>query len=106
VSFEGLFMTYRKFDEASNRLAHLLSDYGVWAQGMWWRCCWSRSAQAIVAITAVLKAAAAYLPVDPAYPDARIGFVLDDAASAGLEGRRRAGQMPIELWRTERLRQR
>ena len=60
-----------------------------------WRICWrasgagpgqrvalllSRSAEAIVAIVAVLKTGAAYVPIDPAHPDARIGFVLADAA--------------------------
>ena len=38
-----------------------------------------RSAHAIVAILAVLKTGAAYLPIDPALPDARIDFILDDA---------------------------
>ena len=40
----------------------------------------SRSAEAIVAILAVLKTGAAYLPIDPALPPARIGFMFDDAA--------------------------
>jgi len=39
-----------------------------------------RSAAAVVAILAVLKTGAAYVPVDPAHPDERIGFVLGDAA--------------------------
>ena len=52
-----------------------------------------RSAQAVVAMLAVLKTGAAYLAIDPAQPEARIGFVLDDAApiaaitTAGLRSR-------------------
>src|SRR5208283_3057404 len=40
----------------------------------------SRSAEAIVAILAVLKTGAAYLPIDPVLPAARIGFMVADAA--------------------------
>ena len=53
----------------------------------------SRCAEAIVAILAVLKTGAAYLPIDPALPAARIGFMVDDAAplaavtTAGLADR-------------------
>ena len=56
-----------------------------------WRICWllgvrvpgesgggvvPRSVEAVVAILAVLKTGAAYVPIDPAHPDARMGFVL------------------------------
>ena len=53
----------------------------------------SRCAEAIVAILAVLKTGAAYLPIDPALPAARIGFMIADAApiaavtTAGLADR-------------------
>ncbi|MEB4212427.1 AMP-binding protein, partial [Mycobacterium sp. 94-17] len=40
----------------------------------------SRSAEAIVAILGILKTGAAYLPIDPAVPAARVGFLLADAA--------------------------
>ena len=57
--------TYREVDEASNRLAHLLFGQGVGA-GECVALLLSRSVEAIVAILAVLKAGAAYLPIDPA----------------------------------------
>ena len=71
--------TYRELDEASNRLAHLLIGYGA-GPGQCVALLFSRCAEAIVAILAVLKSGAAYLPIDPALPAARIGFMVDDAA--------------------------
>nr|WP_234834970.1 non-ribosomal peptide synthetase [Mycolicibacterium stellerae] len=79
VRCDGVSMTYREFDEASNRLAHMLSAHGVGA-GSSVALLFSRSAQAIVAMAAVLKTGAAYLPIDPALPSARIGFMLVDSA--------------------------
>ena len=72
-------MTYRELDEAANRLAHLLVDHGA-GPGQCVALLFSRSAEAIVAILAVLKTGAAYLPIDPALPAARIEFMLADAA--------------------------
>ncbi len=72
-------LTYRELDEASNRLANLLTEQGA-APGQIVALLFSRSAEAIVAILAVLKSGAAYLPFDPALPAARIEFMLGDAA--------------------------
>ena len=79
VTCEGRSMTYRELEEAANRLAHLLAGQGV-GPGECVALLLSRSAEAIVAILAVLKTGAAYLPIDPALPAARIEFMLDDAA--------------------------
>ncbi len=79
ISCEGRSMTYRELEEAANRLAHLLAGQGV-GQGECVALLFSRSAEAIVAILAVLKTGAAYLPIDPALPMARIGFMVADAA--------------------------
>ena len=71
--------TYRELDEAANRLAHLLIGRGV-GPGQRVALLLPRSVEAIVAIFAVLKTGAAYVPIDPAVPAARVEFVLDDAA--------------------------
>ena len=60
--------TYRELDAASNRLAHLLTGYGA-APGGCVALLFPRSADAVIAILAVLKTGAAYLPIDPAHPD-------------------------------------
>nr|WP_231996353.1 non-ribosomal peptide synthetase [Mycobacterium scrofulaceum] len=88
----GRSWTYREVDEASNRLAHWLIGAGA-GRGECVGLVVPRSAQAIIAILAVLKTGAAYLPIDPGWPDERIGLVLADAApvavvsTAGLAGR-------------------
>jgi amino acid adenylation domain-containing protein/non-ribosomal peptide synthase protein (TIGR01720 family) len=79
VSWEDRSWTYREVDEAANRLAHLLAAQGVGA-GQCVALLLSRSAEAIVAILAVMKTGAAYVPIDPAVPAARMQFVLEDAA--------------------------
>ncbi|SOX53887.1 non-ribosomal peptide synthase/polyketide synthase, partial [Mycobacterium ahvazicum] len=79
VTCGGRGLTYRELDEASNRLAHLLVGRGV-GRGCLVALLCSRSVQAVTAMLAILKAGAGDVPLDPAYPDARIGLVLSDAA--------------------------
>ena len=79
VRFEGRSWSYRELDEASNRLAHWLVERGA-GPGQYVALLLPRSAQAIVAMLAVLKCGAAYVPMDAAHPDARISFMLADAA--------------------------
>ncbi|WP_310777903.1 non-ribosomal peptide synthetase/type I polyketide synthase [Mycobacterium sp. Z3061] len=92
VTFAGSSMTYREVEDAANRLACLLAGQGV-GPGDLVALLMERSARAVVAMVAVLKTGAAYLPIDPSLPDARIGFMLTDAApiaavtTAGLRSR-------------------
>ena len=76
-------------------MAHLLTGLGA-GPGQCVALLFTRSAEAVIAMLAVLKSGAAYLPIDPAVPAARIEFMLADAApiaaitTAGL-GRRLNG---------------
>ncbi|UNC12334.1 amino acid adenylation domain-containing protein [Mycolicibacterium holsaticum DSM 44478 = JCM 12374] len=81
VSLDGHVIAYRELDEAANRLAHLLISRGV-GPGQRVALLFPRSVEAVVAIFAVLKTGAAYVPIDPSVPDARLEFVLGDAAPA------------------------
>src|SRR3954449_5952623 len=83
ISCEGRSMTYGELDEASNRLAHLLIGLGA-GPGERVGLLLNRSAEAVVAMLGVLKTGAAYVPLDPGHPDARIGFVLGDAAPVAV----------------------
>ena len=64
VSCGGRSMTYREVEQAANRLAHLLAGQGVGPGGCVGLLL-ERSVEAIVAMLAVLKTGAAYLPIDP-----------------------------------------
>ncbi|MBX5488032.1 MAG: amino acid adenylation domain-containing protein, partial [Mycolicibacterium hassiacum] len=79
MRFDGRSHTYRELDEASTRLAHLLAGTGV-GRGDCVALLFPRSDKAVTAILAVLKTGAAYLPIDPALPSARMEFMLADAA--------------------------
>ena len=79
ISCEGQSWTYRRLDEVTNRLAHRLAGEGA-GPGQRVALLLPRSAEAIVAILAVLKVGATYVAIDPAVPEARMQFVLDDAA--------------------------
>ena len=87
----GRSWTYRELDEAANRLAHLLVGQGA-GPGQCVALLLSRSAEAIVAILAVLKTGAAYLPIDPALPAARIGVHARRCRADRRGHHRRAGR--------------
>ncbi|MFE7438511.1 condensation domain-containing protein, partial [Streptomyces tendae] len=68
-------LTYRELDARSNRLAHWLIDRGVRPESLV-ALCLPRTADLMVALWAVLKSGAAYVPIDPDHPQARIDYVL------------------------------
>ncbi|WP_216206356.1 non-ribosomal peptide synthetase [Amycolatopsis aidingensis] len=75
---QGRWWTYRELDEAANRLARLLIAHGA-APERFVALALPRRPELVVAVLAVLKSGAAYLPVDPGYPAERIRTMLADA---------------------------
>ncbi|MDX3225470.1 non-ribosomal peptide synthase/polyketide synthase [Streptomyces sp. ME19-01-6] len=71
-------LTYAELDARANRLARLIRRRGVGA-GSLVGLALPRSVDAVVAMLAVGKAGAAYVPLDPESPGARLGLVLEDA---------------------------
>jgi amino acid adenylation domain-containing protein len=88
VTVDGETLTYGELDARANRLAHHLSASGV-RPGELVALKLERSAEMLVAILAVLKAGAGYLPLDPTYPAERLAFALEDSGATLLLTRER-----------------
>ena len=78
VSFENDSLTYEELNNRSNRLARYLIKCGVGPESLVGLCC-SRNLSLPVGILGILKAAAAYVPLDPDYPSERLSYILKDA---------------------------
>ncbi|MEV5243627.1 amino acid adenylation domain-containing protein, partial [Streptomyces cinnamoneus] len=71
-------ISYAELEERANRLARYLTGQGVGAEQLV-ALVLPRTEQMVVALLAVLKSGAGYLPVDPEYPADRIAHMLEDA---------------------------
>jgi amino acid adenylation domain-containing protein len=76
-------LTYAALDRRANQLARHLMGLGA-GPGRLVGICLERSLDLVVGILAVLKAGAAYVPLDPHYPRARLGFMIEDSGLAIL----------------------
>lgn len=83
VEFEDNVLTYAQLNTRANRLARRLIRVNIGAE-QFVAVAVPRSIDLIVAILAILKSGAAYLPIDPDYPADRIAFMFSDARPALL----------------------
>ncbi|HKV09740.1 MAG TPA: MupA/Atu3671 family FMN-dependent luciferase-like monooxygenase, partial [Thermoanaerobaculia bacterium] len=96
--------TYEELCARANQLAHHLRAMGVEPEGRV-GVCLERSVDMAVALLGILKAGAAYVPLDPAYPRERLAFILEDAGVDVLVTRdrwaRRTGSTGVRVLRPD-----
>jgi amino acid adenylation domain-containing protein len=78
VEFEGQTLTYRQLNSRANQLAHFLRKQGA-GPGVLVGVSMERSLEMVVALLGALKAGAAYVPLDPTYPEDRLAFMVEDS---------------------------
>jgi amino acid adenylation domain-containing protein len=78
VVYEGVELTYQELNRRSNQFAHYLRSVGV-REGDRVGICVERSLQMITGLLGILKAGAAYVPLDPSYPKERLEFMAHNA---------------------------
>jgi len=74
-------LTYRELEQRANQLAHFLKRRGVGGESRI-GICLRRSLELPVALLGVLKAGAACVPLDPAYPKERLAYMLEDSQTS------------------------
>jgi len=81
VTARGRTLTYGELDERSTRLAEALKSRGLKSE-VAVAVCMERCPELLVALLAVLRTGAYYVPLDPGYPAERLRFVLADSKAA------------------------
>lgn len=79
----GRMLTYRQVEQSANRLARYLRAQGVGA-GALAGLLLPRGADVYIGLLGILKAGAAYVPLDPDYPPDRISYILSDCGASAL----------------------
>ena len=83
LRFGGSTLSYEELDRRANRIARALRSRGIWRGGRVGLCL-ERGTDLVAAALGILKAGAAYVPLDPSFPQERLRFVVDDAQLALL----------------------
>ena len=83
VVYEDQQLTYGELNARANQLAHHLRNIGVGPEALVGICV-ERSLDMVVGLLGILKAGGACVPLDPAYPEERLAFMLKDSAPVAL----------------------
>lgn len=83
LTFANKSVTYRELDALANRVAQVLIEDGVGADSLV-AISVERSIAMVAGLLGILKAGGAYVPLDPAYPEERLGMMLEDSKAQVL----------------------
>ena len=78
ITFQAASLTYLELNQKSNQLAHYLRKKGI-KREMIVAICLNRGLDMVISLLGVIKAGAAYVPVDPKYPNERIKFIVTNS---------------------------
>ncbi|MBI3898385.1 MAG: amino acid adenylation domain-containing protein [Gammaproteobacteria bacterium] len=93
-------LTYRELNQRANQLAHHLIEHGIRPDDRV-AVCIERGVEMVIGLLGILKAGAAYVPIDPCYPIERLAFMLADSApSMLLTQATRRQRLPVGKWPT------
>ncbi|MGZ4098528.1 MAG: Pls/PosA family non-ribosomal peptide synthetase, partial [Bacteroidia bacterium] len=79
IEFNDIILSYEELNKKSNLLAHYFIEKGI-KPGDFIGIHLKRSYNTYVSILAILKSGAAYVPIDPGYPEDRVRYILEDAS--------------------------
>ena len=81
LDFEGEILSYRELNQRANHVAHHLLKLGIEREALVGICV-EPTAGMVAGLLGILKAGAAYVPLNPDYPMARLGFMLENTAAS------------------------
>lgn len=84
VIYQDVCLTYRELNQRANQLAHYLQAHYCTEPDTLIAVCLDRSEYMLIALLAIIKSGAAYVPIDPHFPQDRIVFLLQDTQAALL----------------------
>ncbi len=90
--FRERVLTYSQLNEAANRLAHFMRSEGM-ERGDLIGVLVSRSPEMLITLLAILKCGAAYVPLDPEYPQDRLDFMMSDAGLRSVVTERKYAEL-------------
>lgn len=83
LEFIGNNISYKNLEDQINQMSHYLKDKGV-AAGDFIAVSMPRSPELVISLLAIMQCGAAYIPLDPEYPIARLQFMLEDSEAKSL----------------------